>query len=158
MIGNTMTQTTKENRSNEQLAVRFAYDANSFLEAANSLTQDSSLGPRYFLFCHSIELLLKSFILASGGDQKELHQLGHKLKDSLARAAQLGFAPADPSLVTLVDWLDPYHRNHDFRYAQTGYKVLPAQLDLSASIMRTHDQIEPIARAAYVKANPQGGI
>ncbi|MCC8963740.1 hypothetical protein H8A95_15830 [Bradyrhizobium sp. Pear76] len=140
--------------TNEQLSVRFAYDSSSFAKAAGSLSDTEGFGPRYYLFCHSLELILKSYILASGGDQAELKGLGHKLNDSLVRAKALGFASPTTDFDLFVDWLDPFHRSHDFRYATTGFKRVPTSEDLIRVLKAAHDQVEPVARASYLRANP----
>ncbi|MGX1012185.1 hypothetical protein AB7M69_006542 [Bradyrhizobium japonicum] len=143
-----------QNFSNEELAIRFAADALAYLDAARSLEDSKHFPARYHLFCQAIELLLKSFILASGGDQSELLDIGHKLNGAMARAKQLDFVAADDELEMMVDWLDPYHRNHHFRYSKSASQTVPGAEELALIIETTHAQIEPVARAAWLKANP----
>lgn len=141
-------------RSNEHMAVRFAHDAETFTNAAKSLSDFRTFGPRYYLFCHAIELILKSYILASGGDQSELRDLGHNLVKAFKRAKELGFMPAEKDLKLFVDWLNPYHRDHEFRYPKQGFKQVPVAENLIPVIEGTHKQIEAVARNAFLKANP----
>ncbi len=140
--------------SNEHMAVRFAHDAETFTNAAKSLSDFRTFGPRYYLFCHAIELTLKSYILASGGDQSELRKLGHNLVKVFKRAKKLGFTPAEKDLKLFVDWLNPYHRDHEFRYPKLGFKRVPVAEDLIPVIEGTHKQITAIARNAFLKTNP----
>jgi HEPN domain-containing protein len=150
----TSTQPIETPRSNEHVAIRFIHDAETFANAAKSLSDFRTFGPRYYLFCHAIELALKSYILASGGDLSELRNLGHNLVKALKRAKQLGFTPADKDLKLFVDWLNPYHHNHEFRYPKLGFKRVPRAEDLIPVIEGTLKQIEAVARNAFMKANP----
>jgi hypothetical protein len=135
----------RPNATNEEIALRFARDASTFSNAAKSLEDFRMFGPRYYLLCHAIELILKSYILASGGDQSELggrrRGLGHNLTKSLKRAKALGFVPIEKDLKRFVDWLDPYHRNHEFRYPRRGFKRLPTAEDVIRVIEGTHRQV-----------------
>jgi hypothetical protein len=67
----TISRPVSDKKSNELLAIGFANDSEAYIGAAQQLENFRSFGPRYFLFCHALELLLKAQILASGGDQKE---------------------------------------------------------------------------------------
>src|ERR1700730_1682276 len=98
-----MTDATRQTMTNEAMALRFAHDGSNFTQAGKSLSNEVKVfGPRYHLLCHAFELLLKSYILASGGDQSELRAIGHKLNDALARAKELGFQPTDENFDTFV--------------------------------------------------------
>jgi hypothetical protein len=69
------------------------------------------------------------------------------LIDALARAEELGFKPADEDLETFVNWLDPYNREHKFRYVKPGFKQVPTMKDLVSVLEGLYEQVEPIATA-----------
>ena len=78
-------------KSNELLAVGYIRDAEGYADAAEQLVEFRNISPRYFLFCHAIELALKAYILATGGDQKELRvTIKHDLQKAYDRATALG--------------------------------------------------------------------
>ena len=137
--------------ANEALSVRFAHDAENYAKAAMVLDGTKFHGVRYHLFCHAFELILKSFILSAGAHQTVLFSVGHQLNDALAEAIKLGYKPSHPEFDTFVDWLHPFHAEHDFRYARGGYQVLPTAEDLLAAFKTAHAEIAPLARVAYLK-------
>jgi hypothetical protein len=141
--------------ADEALSVRFAHDAESYAAAAMALGDDVKFhNVRYHLFCHAFELVFKSFILSAGGKQSVLFSIGHRLNDALAEAINRGYKPSHPGLDTLVDWLHPFHAEHDFRYARGGYQMVPTADDLMATFKTTHAEIAPMARANYLKKHP----
>jgi hypothetical protein len=136
---------------NEPLAVGFANDAKAYIDAADQLEDFKVIGPRYFLFCHGLELLLKAQILATGGDRAELFAIRHDLEQAYDRAVQLGYQPADDRVKEIIVWLAPYHKHHTFRYKEPGYRTLPTGEDLTTILRSIHLDIEATARAAYIK-------
>jgi hypothetical protein len=86
----TVSRPVPERKTNELLAVGFANDAKAYIGAAHQLEDFSSFGPRYFLFCHALELLLKAQILATGADQEELFEIRHDLEKAYDRAIRAG--------------------------------------------------------------------
>jgi hypothetical protein len=147
--------TPKELKSSELLAVGFIDDARAYVNAAEQLVDFDNVGPRYFLFCHALELALKAYILASGGNQKELQAIRHDLMKGYDRALALGYKPADTRTAEIVAWLNPYHRDHMFRYKTTGLRILPTGEDLTAVCKSMLNEIRPITRAAYLATNQQ---
>jgi hypothetical protein len=141
-------------QSNEQLAVKFSADAESYAGAALSLQDGKFHGPMYFLFCHAFELILKAYVLSSGGDQSELRDIGHDLDVALKRAFVLGYAPKHPDVADLMEWLNPYHKFHDFRYAKGGPQILPTAKAMFVIFEAMHQEVSPLARAAYLKNPP----
>jgi hypothetical protein len=140
--------------TNEALGVRFGSDAMHYAEAAMTLKQDKFHSVRYHLFCQAFELILKSFILSVGEDQEVTFKIGHKLKKALSTAISLGYRPGRPDLTTIIDWLHPFHKGHDFRYARGGYQVLPTADDLMAVFKSSHAEISPLARSFYLSKHP----
>ena len=59
-------------RRKEYVAIGYIVDARSYLDAARLIQsveehQPGLFSPIYFLLCHAIELVLKAYILTSGG-------------------------------------------------------------------------------------------
>ncbi len=141
--------------ADEALSVRFAHDAENYAAAAMALGDGTKFhSVRYHLFCHAFELILKSFVLSAGGNQSVLFNIGHRLNDALAEAVKRGYKPSHQGFDTLVDWLHPFHAEHDFRYARGGYQMLPTADDLLAAFKTADAEIAPLARAAYLKKYP----
>lgn len=140
-----------DRKSNELLAVGFANDAEAYMRAAKQLKDFQSFGPRYFLFCHALELLLKAQLLATGGDQSELFEIRHDLEKAYNRAVELGYRPADDRVRQIVIWLSELHKHHTFRYKETGYLIVPTAEDLIGTLQSMHREIEAAVRAAYLK-------
>jgi hypothetical protein len=156
--GYAITMSKKPDRkSNELLAVGFASDAEAYIAAARQLEDFKSFGPRYFLFCHAIELLLKAQLLATGGDQEELFEIRHDLEKAYDRAVELGYSMADDRVKEIVIWLAPFHKYHTFRYRETGRVTVPTAEDLIEIVQSMHREIEATVRAAYLKAEASQG-
>src|SRR6476646_8878462 len=151
------------NRTSAQSARTFLTDSESFLGAAQVLEQSGKFGlegQKYYLASHSLELILKAFILHKGGTECQLrNKIGHDLSKAWRRATKLGLIPADSRLEVIVDWLAPYHSEHRFRYRQTGFLTLPASGESLQIIRSLIDQIGPdIDRAlrAEIQARQAG--
>jgi hypothetical protein len=149
-----ITQRRPADLTNEALSIRFAGDAESYAMAAMTLTDFKFYSVRYHLFCQAFELILKSFILSAGADQRTTFKIGHNLKKALSTAVSLGYRPSHPDLDMLVDWLHPFHEGNDFRYARGGYQLLPTAEDLFAAFKVTHAEISPLARAFHLSKHP----
>lgn len=95
----------------------FHKNASDFLRAAASVEMnDSSTPVPYYLCCHSLELILKAFLLAKGvplGDLKR-NNLGHDLISILRLARSLGLH--DFVLVTPI-------QENEIRKANDYYKI-----------------------------------
>jgi hypothetical protein len=151
-VNSTERQPTKF--SNEALAVRFAFDAEQYAEAAMALPQDKFYAVQYHLFCQAFELILKSFILSTGEDQQITFKIGHKLNKALSTAVRLGYRPSHPDLDLMVKWLSPFHEGHDFRYARGGAKSLPTPDHVIKTFRATHAEISAEARTFYLSKHP----
>ena len=140
-------------KPNELLAVGYIRDAEGYADAAEQLVKFRNNKPRYFLFCHAIELALKAYILATDGDQKELRvTIKHDLQKAYDRATELGYRPTDPRVPEIVEWLDPFHKDYTFRYTEkTGLQILPNPEELADAFKSMLKQIEPVTRAALKK-------
>jgi hypothetical protein len=82
--------------------------------------------PRYFLFCHSVELALKAYIVWHSGltDTEVKNRFGHDLKKLLTEAVRLGLS-LTPSARSGLELLDEAHRKFWPRYprAEGGLPV-----------------------------------
>ena len=57
------------------LAAGLLTDAKVYLKAARALAAQEIWSPEYFLLCHAIELILKSYLASHGATERELKQL-----------------------------------------------------------------------------------
>jgi len=118
------------------------------LERSRSKRAKITVSPKYYLVCHAIELILKSFILVSGGAEKELFDIGHDLLKAWDRANELGFEAKDKRTETLVQMLAPYHLDHRFRYRKTGFMTIPETKEMCKITDNLIKQIGPIVDGA----------
>jgi hypothetical protein len=73
-------------------------------------------------------------------------------REPLGRRTDRGYRPADDRATQIVVWLAPYHKDHTFRYKETGYLTVPTAEDLVTIFRSMHLEIEATVRAAYLKA------
>jgi hypothetical protein len=120
-------------RTPTQLARGFLTDAEAYLRAAQKLDQSHeglASAPQYYLACHSIELILKSFILTKGGTEREVVKIRHDLQKAWDRATELGLRPKDKRTGEVIGLLAPYHLDHGLRYRKTRFVTLPVYEEL----------------------------
>jgi hypothetical protein len=99
-----------------QLARGFLTDAEAYLRAAQKLDQSVEgipSSPQYYLACHSIELILKAFILIKEGTEDEVREIRHDLLKAWERATELGLCPKDYRTGEIVTMLAPYIGRRD---------------------------------------------
>ena len=90
------------------------------------------------MYCHSIELVLKAFLLVKGVSKQELKEnpLGHNLETLLQRAEKQGLGSLvhiSPGQQSELVRANNYYKSKQFEYfdlpmimeATTGYKKLP---------------------------------
>jgi hypothetical protein len=140
-------------RTNAQLATSYIGDARAYLRAAKTLDsmrdRQSHEAPIYFLLCHAVELLLKAFILAKGGDSKALKrfEIRHKLDELHARAKSLGLVGSD-HFSKVVEWLAPFHQTFAFRYSDpAGYTQYPNASDVAVAVEEVMAEVFPQVRS-----------
>ena len=84
------------------------------------------LAPAWHLLCHASELALKAYLLSGGADQSAkkgglMHSaIRHNLNGLYQLAVEHGFEPPDEEFGDLIEFLDPYHAAHVFRYREEG--------------------------------------
>lgn len=138
-----------------QLCLRFSGYAQDYAEAAVELADFKFVSVRYYLLGHAFELILKSYILSQGAPEKKIRKLNHSLIEANDEAKRLGYSPTDRRLRTIVEWLDPFHENQDFRYANhSGHVILPKAEDAFAVFKSTYSDVYPLARAFYARQMP----
>jgi hypothetical protein len=138
-------------RDTHLLAAAMLSDAKPYLKAARALENEQAIwSPRYFLLCHAIELILKSYLASRGATQKELKDLGHNMLKTYARARKLGLTPSDARTTEIIRWLSPFHKDLVFRYRKGhGSVQLPAPNDLTDVVSSLIDQVDPIVRGLF---------
>lgn len=134
------------------LAVSLLSDTKGYLKAAQTLAREATLSlPLYFLLCHAMELILKSYLASQGATEKELRKIGHRLLRTYGRARKKGFSPSDARVPEIIRWMTPFHEDLFFRYRGTGHGCiqLPATSDLVDIVSSLVRQIEPIVRKRF---------
>ncbi|MDF0495370.1 hypothetical protein [Bradyrhizobium yuanmingense] len=133
-----------------QICLRFTGYAQDYADAARELHEFKFVSVRYYLLGHAFELILKSYILSQGEPEKKIRKLNHSLIKAHDDARALGYAPSDKRLRQIVEWLDPFHENQDFRYAgSSGHVILPKIEDALGIFKSTYADILPLAKAFY---------
>jgi hypothetical protein len=136
-----------------ELARGFLTDAEAYLRAAQKLDQSSegpASSPQYYLACHSIELILKAFILIKGGTEDEVREIRHDLLKAWERATELGLCPKDKRIGQIVTMLAPYHLDHGFRYRKTRLVTLPVYSELCEIVERLVQKVGPAVNHAML--------
>jgi hypothetical protein len=130
-------------------------DAKEMLAAAK-LLHDSDVWkvqrPTYYLLGHSIEVALKSFLLANGTSQGTLRKkLGHNLAKTARRVIAVrsnSISPVVQEYLAAIDLLNHYYQAKELEYRVTGTKTFPGKQTLFAFLDAVIPKIEPIAYQA----------
>jgi hypothetical protein len=133
-------------------------DAKEMLAAAK-LLHDSDVWkvqrPTYYLLGHSIEVALKSFLLANGTSPGTLKKkLGHDLAKTARRviaARSNSVSPIVQEYLPAIDLLSHYYQAKEFEYRVTGVKTYPGKEILFAFLDAVIPKIEPFAYQALRK-------
>lgn len=106
----------------------------------------------YFLFAHSLELLLKSYLAANGVKKHEIEKkLKHDLWRILTQCETRSLA-LDTDVIAFIRHTYEMNQTHDFRYP-TGYHLsMPRLSECLAIARRLERQIQPVVSAAAGKA------
>jgi hypothetical protein len=147
-------------RGPEFVAVGYLTDAKSYFHSATVLDAHDDgvvhMSPIYFLLCHTIELLLKAYLLANDVDAKELrkNEVRHQLK-ALWKMSQDNGLNLTEHTIDVIDMLAPHHENHSFRYRETGYKRSPLSSEVRKALADVMQKVEPIVVNNLMKKIPQ---
>jgi hypothetical protein len=145
-----------QERTEVEIARSYLTDSQAFLLAAQVLERSRNkritfaFGPKHYLVCHAIELILKAYILASGGTKKELMRVDvrHSLSRLFERAIEFELVPIDRRVGSLILTLEPLHSEHRFRYRKTGFLTVPETKQMCKIVETLILQIAPIVDAA----------
>jgi hypothetical protein len=70
------------------------------------------------------------------------NKIVHDLDLAWSRTVEFGFHPTDVQ-TEIIKWLALYHKHHEFRYRQPGYKQLPAIKDVVEMVRSLINDIGP---------------
>jgi HEPN domain-containing protein len=92
-------------------------------------------GPATFLYCHAIELYLKSFLRFHGTSAKKLQSIGHDYRRLLSRASKRGLVleAMEDEVLNIIDG-EIWSRS---RYLETGFRSGRPSLDELSTASRT---------------------
>lgn len=133
--------------------------AGQFLSAALGFKpKDKGFSPvPYYLCCRSLELVLKSYLLAGGMSRDDLKkQVGHDLDEALRRARGLGLdnlIPISASECSEVTRANQFYKHKDFEYFENvgmafGLVNLPSLEVLTQLASRLMTATEPVCTSA----------
>jgi hypothetical protein len=134
--------------------------ASEFLSAASGLKAEATFSPvPYYLICRSIELSLKSYLLAKGIPQKKLKKrdLGHDLVKVLHKAQSMGIG----SIVQVTQHQEMEIKKANKYYAFKGFEYF--QVVRAATGYRDRPDLSVLHELASVlvkdlKKSPTSGI
>jgi hypothetical protein len=100
--------------------------AHEYLRAYYDLPEHQNISwPKHFVFCHSIECVLKAFLAAQGMTQAELtNKFGHDLEKLLDAAAQKGLA-LDQGVRSEIAELSAAHKGYQARFPMEKSELIP---------------------------------
>lgn len=133
----------------ERLDIGLWRYSNEYFKAADKL-RDNSINhtsiPVYYLYGHSIELAIKSFLINHGYDDHGLRTLGHDIVKSFEIASYLGireYLNKSNEVEIVIAMIGPYYKSKSFEYIFKGYKTYP-------SILNMHNSAEDLVVAVKV--------
>ena len=93
----------------------------------------------YYLYCHSIELVLKSLLAFNGFKEKHLKKIGHDLNRAFNKAIKLNpdiFKDIQyyEKIKEAITMISPYYKEKEFEYIKTGLKRFPTLQDLRSVV------------------------
>jgi hypothetical protein len=116
--------------------------ASDYAEAANIVQATKGSGPfipTYYLYGHTIELVLKAFLRSTGYTVEKLKTLGHDLVRSLKAAEDAGISTFislnDEHRAALIG-ISSYYEDKELEYIKIGFKSFPS-IDSLGSCART---------------------
>jgi hypothetical protein len=124
--------------------------AHEYLRAYYDLPERQNISwPKYFVFCHSIECVLKAFLAAQGMAQTELiNKFGHDLEKLLDAVTKKGLA-LDPSVRSEIAQLTAAHKGYWARFPMEKSEPVP---------VINRDQYEPAVEGLFKVVDDALGI
>lgn len=95
--------------------------------------------PVTFLYCHAIELYLKSYLRAAGNTVSDLKKIGHRIA-RLAEAAAAAGLRLDPDKAEVLSHIDDWDVAIEARYIVTGFSRQPSN-EAFGSVAEQLDQV-----------------
>ena len=126
----------------------------SYVESATRLEAVAAgntdiMFPRYYLFCHGIELTLKAFLVSKGTTDRSLRGIGHDLEAALAACRAYSDFPALSAVEEeVLVWINAYYSVKEFEYLFTGFKSLPNFTNVRELALGLADRLEPLVHTA----------
>ncbi len=110
---------------------------------------DTIAAPPFYLYCHAIELSLKSFLIVRGTSERELRRIGHDLEAGLEAASSQGLGevaslPGEEQAAIRV--MNQYYQGKELEYLVTGFKSYPTLNLLHSCATKLICAIEPYLR------------
>jgi hypothetical protein len=133
--------------SSADAAVLLMTDAVAFHNAGISLSSLSgAFGPRNFLLCHSVELAMKAYLVATGSTLDAV--VGHDLKRLRNRCRERGLTLSHPRANLVLDMIGPVHKKHLLRYKRPGGVTMPNDIEFNDFVSRVLGDIWPTIHIA----------
>jgi len=124
-----------------------------FLNCANKLNEDPhwliAPLPVYYLYLHSIELSLKSFILLKTNDITKCIKISHDLELAWSEAEKLGINEAFPDnekLIESIALINKIYKGKELEYYYPGVKEIPVIHDISSSSNALYETLAHLYR------------
>ena len=102
--------------------------------------------PVMYLFGHSIELILKSYLAHNGVNENKLRKIGHNLEKCYKKAKELGLNSVvnlDAENIEVLKVLNALYQSKQLNYMDTGRKTFPIIGPLQTLCVVLLDSIGP---------------
>ena len=115
--------------------------SNNYFQAYEIIRKEGSIkwpSPvMVYMFCHGVELLFKAFLRNKGKTVNELKGIGHDLENIIKACGAFNCNKLD--VFTKINWgvvslLNQQYKNKEFEYSLTGFKQLPSESDVNATL------------------------
>ena len=108
----------------------------------------------YYLYCHAIELSLKSFLMVKGFSDVELKRIGHDFENALSTAKEYGLnnvVDLSEEEVEAIIWTGDYYKAKVFEYLITGYYSIPDLQYVHSASLSLITKLKPYIRSELLK-------
>lgn len=116
-----------ETRTTDRGLLRYAWDYyKAFIEILENHPKDTEMYQvKFYLLCHSLELVLKAFLKHKGYSRKQLiNNFGHDLEKLLKELYSKHKLVFDKESAERIFLVNQYYNTKQFEYFQTGCKEL----------------------------------
>lgn len=117
--------------------------------------------PIYYLYSHALELTLKAYLRSKGVTSNRLRSRdhGHKLRVLWEACLTEGLPHHtinDAYVTQMIEILDPFAVDFEFRYIQIGFKNLPTLGTVEAAVRDLMETVRPFCEATVGGSVPKG--